>query len=120
MIETQAIVAHFATSILDQPHATPVWLDWEPQSGLLLVDVDERTRKFETVQKNPLVAISFTDPTDVTHWVAIRGTVLHIVVDDQARHLQSIAPRFLGRPKQRPGSRRLLKIEAQDVSWWNQ
>jgi hypothetical protein len=118
MIENQAVVAHFATSIIDQPYSTPVWLDWEPLSEMLLVDVEVATKKFDAVQKNPLVAISFTDPTDVTRWVAIRGAVVDVIVDEHARHLQTIAPRFLGRPKRRPGSRRVLRVEIRDVNWW--
>ncbi|MEX5713320.1 pyridoxamine 5'-phosphate oxidase family protein [Parafrankia sp. FMc6] len=113
-------IGHLATSTDGIPHTTPVWLDYDQRSDLILVDVAADTKKLRDVRSNPNVALSFVDPIDNGRWVILRGMVVDVQKDDQATHIQTLALRYLGRHKRRPGFRRILRVKTTYVRWWGE
>lgn len=112
-------VGHLATSYRNQPHVTPVWLDYEPISGELIIDVESATLKLKHVRLNPYIAISFVSVDDSSHWVSLKGFVTQIEdMGDDVSHVQAQALRYLGRRKRNPGHRFLLWVKITSVRWW--
>lgn len=60
----KATFAHFATMTpMGYPHVTPVWVDYDADTGHLLVNTERERRKTKNVEANPNVGVSMVDPT---------------------------------------------------------
>src|SRR5688500_13769217 len=103
LLTSSRSIGHFATSRDDVPHVTPVWLDYDEASGLVLVDVEEGTTKLRNALQNPSVALSFVAAGDQRRWVSLQGCVVDIAPDEERAHVTRLANRYLGRPKRNPG-----------------
>ncbi len=97
---------------------TPVWADVD--DGHVLVNTAIGRRKERNVRKNPIVALSMTDPDNVHSWVEIRGRVAEFVEGPAAEDsIDAFAKKYLGLdgyPFRAPGERRvILRIEPTQV-----
>jgi PPOX class probable F420-dependent enzyme len=121
LLEAGASIGHLATSYQGAPYVSPVWLDLDPVTGHILVDVKPEAVKLRNVRSNPEVCLSLVAPHNSSMWAVIRGMVTDI--DDlgpDASHVQMLADRYLGRPKRTPGLRFILRITATRVRWWGE
>jgi hypothetical protein len=119
LLRNGVTIGHMATSFRNQPHVTPAWLDYDPTSGQLIIDLESASLKLKHVMVNPHIAISFVSADDSSHWVSLKGLVIQIEdMGDDVSHLQSLALRYLGRHKGNPGRRFILSIKIGSVRWW--
>ncbi len=89
--------AHFTTLMPDgSPHSSPVWIDVDPGSGLILVNSREGRVKPRNVRRDPRVAISVADPEDPYHALMVQGRVVEITHDDGEEHIDELSRRYWG------------------------
>ena|ERR1700733_11641708 len=119
LLRDNATIGFFATSLHNQPHVTPVWLDYDSPTDQLLIDVESVALKLRHTRVNPYVAISFVSVNDSSHWVSLKGLVVQIDdMSEDAIHLQTQALRYLGRYRNNPGHRFILRIQVDIIRWW--
>lgn len=110
---------HLATLMADgSPQVTPVWIDYD---GVHLVINTARGRlKDRNMQRHPQVAVDVLDPDNPYRYVAVRGTVVEVVVDDDNAHISALTRRYLGYsefPWQRPEQVRVIyKVQIAHVT----
>ncbi len=88
LIQDEALMAHFATSVKDRPHVAPVWYRY--RNGTLSALITGQ--KLENVRRNPRVAISIEQSENGSaQWmVAMRGTA-EVIEDEVAiREAESV------------------------------
>jgi general stress protein 26 len=121
LINDEPVIGHFATSVDDSPHVTPVWLDYDPTADLILIDTMSDALKLKHVRQNPKISISFVSPGNSSLWVAIKGAVVSIDdMGDDCSHVQALAYKYLGRSKGYPGHRVILNIQISRFRWWGE
>lgn len=68
-------IVHLSTLLPDgSPHSAPVWIDYDAETGRLLVNTERERRKEKNVRGDPRVALSMTDPEDPCRMLAQRYT----------------------------------------------
>lgn len=79
LLTSEPLMAHFATSVGDRPHAAPVWYVYD--GGV--VELVTTGRKLRNVRENPRIALSVQkDEAGTPEWtVTLLGTAT--VVDDE-------------------------------------
>jgi PPOX class probable F420-dependent enzyme len=99
------------------PHMTQTWIDTD--GTYILINSVEGHQKVRNVQRDPRVAISVLDPTQMEHATSIRGCVVAITREGAELHFKKLVERhFRGReyPYGRPGQVRiLLKITPEKI-----
>jgi PPOX class probable F420-dependent enzyme len=87
--------AHFATKMPDgTPQVTPVWVDYDPESGHLLVNTERERRKEKNVRADPQVGVSMVDPEDPYRFVSVRGEVVEATEAGADEHIDALAERY--------------------------
>jgi PPOX class probable F420-dependent enzyme len=87
--------AHFATSMPDgTPQVTPVWVDYDTETGHLLINTERRRRKEKNVQRDPKVGVSMVDPDDPYRFVSVRGAVVELDEEGADEHIDALAKRY--------------------------
>jgi PPOX class probable F420-dependent enzyme len=83
LLTSEPLMAHFATSVDDRPHAAPVWYRYDDG----VVAIVTTGRKLENVRKNPRVALSVQkDESGDPRWTAtLRGTATVVEEPDAFR-----------------------------------
>jgi nitroimidazol reductase NimA-like FMN-containing flavoprotein (pyridoxamine 5'-phosphate oxidase superfamily) len=119
IIVREPVIGHLATSFLDMPHVTPVWLDYDAVSRTIIIDVESSSFKLKNMMRNSNVCLSFTSPSDSSKWAVISGVVKITELGEDCAHIQTLALKYLGRPKGCPSLRSLLSIDALRVRWWS-
>lgn len=90
-------IAHVATlTENDDPHVTPVWVDYDPEDDRLLVNTERGRRKERNLRANPSVGVSMTDPDDPYRRLSIIGTVDETTTDGAREHIDDLARRYTG------------------------
>jgi PPOX class probable F420-dependent enzyme len=108
---------HLATLMPDgSPQVSPVWVDVEARTGLILVNTALGRVKHRNVERDPRVAISVADSTDQETMVTVRGRVVEISRDGAEDHIDFLSRKYNGVDFPRHGNRVLLKIEAEHVA----
>ncbi len=108
---------HLATLMPDgSPQVSPVWVDIESQTGLILVNTARGRVKHRNVERDPRVAISVTDSDDQEIMVAVRGRAVEITTEGAEDHIDFLSRKYNGVDFPRHGNRVLLKIEAEHVA----
>jgi PPOX class probable F420-dependent enzyme len=108
---------HLATLMPDgSPQVSPVWVDIEAQTGLILVNTAAGRLKLRNVERDPRVAISVTDSQNQEAMVTVRGRVVQIARDGAEEHIDFLSRKYNGVDFPRHGNRVLLKIEAEHVA----
>ncbi|MFC5970665.1 PPOX class F420-dependent oxidoreductase [Halomarina salina] len=88
--------AHFATNMPDgTPQVTPVWVDYDAETGHLLVNTERGRRKEQNVQRDPKVGVSLVDPDDPYRFVSVRGEVVEVTEEGADEHIDALAKRYM-------------------------
>jgi len=89
--------AHVVTMSPDGlPHATPVWIDYDPDDDRILVNTERHRRKAKNVAENPAVAVSMTDPEDPYRYLSVSGEVEEVTTGGAREHIEQLAQRYVG------------------------
>jgi PPOX class probable F420-dependent enzyme len=106
--------AHVATLMGDgSPHSVPVWIDLDDQ-GRLVFYKEDRSVGLRNIRRDPRVAISITDVEDPYRAVRVRGRVVEIRGEPEAREwLKQRAFDYIGHayPEPVPGRGTLIFVE---------
>jgi PPOX class probable F420-dependent enzyme len=93
----KAAFAHFATMTPSgYPHVTPVWVDYDDETGHLLVNTERERRKTKNVEGNPKVGVSMVDPENPYRFLSVFGDVDEITTEGARDHIDVLAGRYLG------------------------
>ncbi len=114
----KATFAHVVTLDPDgQPHATPVWIDYDAGADRLLVNTERHRRKTRNVERDPTVAVSMTDPEDPYRYLSVTGTVEEITTEGAREHIDRLSQRYFGEsyPSEIKSERVLLWIRPDRV-----
>lgn len=114
----KATFAHVVTLDPDgQPHATPVWIDYDAGADRLLVNTERHRRKTRNVERDPTVAVSMTDPEDPYRYLSVTGTVEEITTEGAREHIDRLSQRYFGEsyPSEIKSERVLLRIRPDRV-----
>jgi PPOX class probable F420-dependent enzyme len=105
------------------PHATPVWVDVEPDGTHVLVNIPEGHVKLKNINRDPRVAVTVVDSANHFRTVQVRGTV-----DDQRgpeqgsnEHIDTLSKKYTGRGYTfREGEKRIIvRIKVTHVLGWS-
>ncbi|WP_435344946.1 PPOX class F420-dependent oxidoreductase [Haloarchaeobius sp. HRN-SO-5] len=89
--------AHFATLMPDgTPHVTPVWVDYDEETGHLLVNTARGRVKERNVSRDPKVGIELSDPDDPYRFLSVRGRVDAVTTEGAIEHIHEMAKRYMG------------------------
>ncbi len=92
--------AHVATlTDEDEPHVTPVWIDYDAERNRVLVNTERGRRKERNVAENPSVGLSMLDPDDPYRYLSIIGEVTAITTEGARDHADELAGRYTGTPE---------------------
>lgn len=115
----KATFAHFATMTpTGYPHVTPVWVDYDDETGHLLVNTERERRKTKNVEANPKVGVSMVDPENPYRFVSAFGDVDEITTDGARDHIDTLAKRYMGEdeyPNPIQSERVILRIAPERV-----
>ena len=78
------------------PENTVVWCSLDGDT--VLVNTSEGRRKPDNVRRDPRVALLALDPNNWGRWIDIRGEVVEIVPDTDAKHIAELAGLYTGNP----------------------
>jgi PPOX class probable F420-dependent enzyme len=110
LLQKKKAFASLATAMADgSPQVTPVWFDYK--DGIVRVNTAKGRVKAHTLREGAPVALAIIDPDDPYRYVQIRGRVRRVTEEGAARHIDSLAKKYLGQEKYtlgRPGEVRLL------------
>ena len=107
---------HLATVMPDgSPHVSPMWIDIEDGSDLILVNTVVGRVKTRNVERDPRVAISVQAAEDPYRMVAVRGRVVEINRDGAEDHIDFLSQKYNGQDYPNHGDRVLLKIAPEHV-----
>ena len=88
-------IAHVATlTDEDDPHVTPVWIDYDEDDDRVLVNTERGRRKDRNLRENPSVGVSMTDPDDPYRRLSIIGTVDELTTEGAREHIDELARRY--------------------------
>ena len=88
-------LAHVATiGPHHEPQSTPVWFDWDGTH--VRISQTKTRQKYRNLQRDPHIALSITDPTNLYHYLEIRGKVVRVEEDPQRMFIDSLARKYLG------------------------
>ncbi len=108
---------HLATVMPDgAPQVSPVWLDVEDDTGLILVNTALGRIKTNNVERDRRVAMSVHDQEDPYRAIAVRGRVVEITREGAEDHIDALSRKYDGEDYSRHGDRVLLKIVPEHVS----
>ena len=108
-----------ATTMPDgAPQLTQTWVDTDGEH--ILINSVAGFQKIRNIERDPRVALTVSDPEQVSRYFAVRGRVLDVTADGAADHIEKLAQRYLGGPYPwyggRDQTRLLITIEADKIS----
>ncbi|MFA9414945.1 pyridoxamine 5'-phosphate oxidase family protein [Natrinema sp. HArc-T2] len=111
--------AHVAT-LTDEglPHVTPVWIDYDADDGLLLVNTERHRQKAKNAAHNPAIGVSMADPDDPYRRLSVIGEVEELTTDGAREHIDDLAQRYMDvdeYPNPIESERVLLRIRPKQV-----
>jgi PPOX class probable F420-dependent enzyme len=107
---------HVATVMPDgSPQVSPVWIDIEDDTDLILVNTALGRVKTRNMERDPHVAISVVDSEDPYTMVAVRGRVVEVTREGAEDHIDFLSRKYGGRDYPDHGDRVLFKIAATHV-----
>lgn len=114
--------AFFATLMKDGgPQITPVWVDLEKNTGIILINTAEGRLKQENISRDPRVAISVANHNNPYEMVSIRGRVIEQTTEDANEHIDKLSKKYLNLDKypfQSPNEKRVIvKIEPDKIHY---
>src|SRR6266545_108346 len=93
-------VAILSTTLPDgSPHATPVWVDVEPDGTHILINTVEGHIKLKNIDRDPRVAVTVVDSANHFRTVQVRGIVVEKRGPDQGanEHISMLSKKYTGR-----------------------
>jgi PPOX class probable F420-dependent enzyme len=87
----------------------PVWCSYDGRH--VLVNTEKSRAKYRNMHARPQVTLLLVNPSDVYHWVEVRGRVESETESGAREHLDQLAKRYLGRdeyPWHQPGDVRVI------------
>lgn len=115
----KATFAHVTTMTPDgEPHATPVWIDYDREANRLLVNTERGRRKERNAASDPRIAVSMTDPETPYRFLSVTGDVTEITTDGAREHIDVLAERYMGEaeyPNPIETERVILRIRPDEV-----
>jgi PPOX class probable F420-dependent enzyme len=103
------------------PHVTIVWVDYDPEENLVLVNTERERRKEVNMRRNPKVGVVVPDPDDPYRWVSVYGEV-ELTEEGAREHIDELAGRYFGAdeyPNPIQTKRVLAKIAPEEVITFN-
>jgi PPOX class probable F420-dependent enzyme len=76
------------------PQMTEVWVDTDGEH--VVVNTFRGSLKERNVTRDPRVAVSVADPTDVRRYFSVRGEVVAVTEDGAREHIDELSRRYLG------------------------
>ena len=106
------------------PHATPVWVDVEPDGSHILVNTGMGHQKFKNIARDPRVALTVVDSNDNWRTVQVRGIVVETRGPDQGaiEHINKLSKKYTGRENYavpEGETRVILRIKPTHVLQWS-
>lgn len=110
---------HLATIMPDgSPQVTQTWVDTD--GTYILINTVLGHQKVRNIERDPRVALTVSDPSQLSRYWQVRGRVLNVTKDGAAEHVERLAQRYLGGPYPwfggRDRVRLLLTIEPRRIS----
>ena len=118
LFEKQTFAQVVTMSPGGKPHATPVWIDYDPDDDRILVNTERHRRKTRNVESNPAVAVSMTDPENPYRFLSVTGEVEMITTEGAREHIDELAERYMGEPEypqEIESERVVLRIRPEEV-----
>lgn len=111
--------AHLTTMTpAGDPHATPVWIDYDAAANRMLVNTERGRRKERNAAADPTVAVSMIDPDSPYRFLSVTGEVTEITAEGAGEHIDALAQRYLGKdeyPNPPRTERVILRIRPTEV-----
>lgn len=104
-----------------RPHVTPVWIDYDAETGEVLVNTAEGRLKDRNVTADPRVAVMVMATDDPYTYISIQGTAER-TTDGAVDHIDSLAQRYMGVDEyphhgEESGPRVVHRITPEHVIW---
>ena len=94
ILESSAL-GHLATiDISGRPNVNPVWFIWDGEHVYLSIKPD--TAKYRSIQVNPDVALSVSDPSRPDRYVELRGPVIDFELFDNITWVNQLSRKHTG------------------------
>jgi PPOX class probable F420-dependent enzyme len=110
LLRQKTAFASLATVMPDgSPQVTPVWFDYS--GGVVRVNTALGRVKARTLKEGARVALAIIDPDNPYRYVQIRGRVRSATEEGAAKHIDSLAKKYLGQdkyPYAKPGEIRIM------------
>ena len=90
------------------PQMTQTWVDTDGEH--VVINTVQGFQKLKNVERDPRVAVSVSDPSDPSHYYAVRGQVVGITTKGGAAHIEALAQRYLGGPYPWYGGRDQVRV----------
>lgn len=88
--------AHIATINPDNsPQVTPVWIDYEKENNLILVNTALGRKKARNLKKGSRTAISIQDIKNPYRYIGIQGEVIEVSEKKAREHINKLAKKYL-------------------------
>ena len=89
--------AHVATKLPDgAPHVTPVWIDYDDEEGVLLVNTERHRQKAKNAERDSQVGVSMVDPEDPYRHLSVVGEIEEITTEGAREHIDELSHRYTG------------------------
>jgi PPOX class probable F420-dependent enzyme len=89
-------IAHLVTLLPDgMPHVTPVWVDYDVDTGHLLVNTARGRPKERNAATDPRVDLSMCDPADAYRYLSVRGRVVETTESGAVEYIDRLARRYM-------------------------
>jgi PPOX class probable F420-dependent enzyme len=99
------------------PQMTEVWVDTDGEH--VVINTVDGFLKVRNLRRDPRLAVSVLDPENLMRYFAVRGTVIDMITEGAADHIEMLSQRYLGEPYPwyggRDQTRIMLIIEADQV-----
>ncbi|MXV63520.1 TIGR03618 family F420-dependent PPOX class oxidoreductase [Natronorubrum sp. JWXQ-INN-674] len=111
--------AHIATLTSEQdPHVTPVWIDYDVDDDRLLINTERGRRKERNLRAEPSVGVSMVDPDNPYRRLSIIGEVDEITTEGARAHIDELTRRYMDvdeYPNSIETERVLLRIRIDEI-----
>lgn len=117
LLQSKAVANVATIGPQGEPQNNPVWFGWDG-TNILFSQVKTR-QKYRNLLRNPHIALSIVDPTNISRYLEIRG-VARIEEDVDRRFVNSMAKKYLNQdvyPWDQPGDERVvIVVEPQHIT----
>src|SRR5690242_2978553 len=89
------VAAALTTMMPDgQPQTTPVWVDYDGE--YVRVNTARGRQKDRNMGKRAKVTLLLIDPSNMYHWVEVRGHVADVTEQGAEEHINSLSKKYTG------------------------